>query len=1108
MFGDASTGYVSLSRNAQLVFTHCPAYFQMATFSLPSTDRVCAGLVFGDNLILAFKSGQLKWFSWRELVPVQTVAGTAEGVVQPAPAVVGSLTLPTQPNTPTALIHPVTYLNKVVVTDSGGQWHVVNVNTRKVLYSSALPRVAADAHTGSPAILCATQSPAVDVLAFGCADGSVVVHNIKLDKTVVRFAHAAEEGANAPKGSAVAAAASSGSAAAVTSVSFCTARGAQVPLLLSATDRGTVALWDLKTRSLFHVDLGAHSQRITSAHFIASQPVYVTTGRDNAVCVWLLDQADGRPRKLRGRAGHAGTITAAAYFGGDTVASLADGADARVAEMITAGTEREVRVTHTALAHQCRELSQGNIEKRARDLGLAKTSEKLRLPPVIALAACERYVGDWANVVTAHEKSRSVYAWNWQRKALDAYVLPLPDVDPVVIGANTRRPNYGTAVAISACGHYAIVGGSLGTVSRFALQNGASHGEYPRSAAAHGGQAAIKGRKRRRGTMLGAPLPAPDRDIGKGKGSGLAHIPGSVTAALRSVFGADSELSGAGFGDAAGALAAREEKSKVDTAPEGMLASAGAAMAVRATSSLPKQGGVSVGRVAHAGPVRGIAVDERNSVVVTAGADGALLWWSLKKHKLLAQAQLGAPATMVATHRSAGLVAVALDDKRVAVYDLASRRRVRLLTGHVGIVQSITFSPDGRWVVSADMKGDVRVWDMPTGRCIDWLRFAAPATTVNISPTGEFLATTHADTLGVSLWLNRTYYGWVPADKVPTAPVEMDVPPVVQEGEGALEEDNAASGAQDDQDGEEEQDEDASAVPAGAAGTLVLSGAPPSHWVNLLHLDTIAERNKPQEPVQDKEAAPFFLPTVQGLAPAFLNEGVSGAAAGQGGSRILNSLGGAKEEGAAAESAPQKEFLRPLTSETARCASAAHAGLLEAGVLSAGSKRAQASTAGDDSEAESFSGADKPLPSKVLRAFQVLEAHLKAAPPSTVDAELRTLCIGPDDHQGKRLLAGLFAFYTWQMRRLSHYELAQAQLAVLLQEYASLLSDTVASVEGRAPPPAKAARGAIAKVKSASEHVLVHALRDLLIIQQRASSRVESLMHESMCLVKYLSNLQ
>jgi U3 small nucleolar RNA-associated protein 21 len=777
--------------------------------------------------------------------------------------------------------------------------------------------------------------------------------------------------------------------------------------------------------------------------------------------------------------------------------------------MITAGQDREVRVTHTALAHQCRELSQGNIEKRAKELGLARTSEKLRLSPVIAMATCERYVGDWANVVTAHQRNRSVYAWNWARKALDAYVLPLPDVDPFVIGANTRRPNYATAVAISACGHYALVGGSLGTLSRFALQNGASHGEYPK-AASHGGQVAIKGRKRRRGTMLGAPLPAPDRDIGKGKGNGLSHVPGSVTAALKAVFGADSDLSGTGFGDAAGAAgaAAAASASKLDHSSEAMLAGGASVAAVRATGSLPKQGGVSVGRIAHMGAVRGIAVDERNSVVLSAGADGALLWWSLSKHKLLQQVALGAPASMLATHRGSGLVAIALDDRRVVVYDLASRRRVRLLAGHSSIVQCISFSPDGRWVVTADMAGDLRVWDMPTGRCIDWMRFADPVTTVSLSPTGEFLATTHEGSLGVSLWLNRTYYGWIPADKVPTAPVVMDMPPVIQEGEGGLHQAEEVHTA-DSEEGHQEDEDAAETVPAGAAGTLVLSGAPPSHWVNLLHLDTIAARNKPTEAVKDKEAAPFFLPTAQGLAPSFVAEGA--VPGGGSGSRLLNTLGGgsAGETGVAVADAPTKEFLRPLTTETARCAGAAYAGLVSAGVLATGpipKRRQDQDQDGSDNEADT--SADMPLPRKVLRAFTALEQHLKVSPPSAVDSELRTLCIGPDDHQGKRLLAGMCTFYSWQLRRLPHYELAQAQLAVLLQEYGSMLSDVAAAVEGRAPPSAKAPRGTMAKVKSASEHALLHALRDLLVIQQRASARVDSLMHESMCLVKYLSNLQ
>lgn len=56
-------------------------------------------------------------------------------------------------------------------------------------------------------------------------------------------------------------------------------------------------------------------------------------------------------------------------------------------------------------------------------------------------------------------------------------------------------------------------------------------------------------------------------------------------------------------------------------------------------------------------------------------------------------------------------------------------------------------------------------------------------------------------------------------------------------------------------------------------------------WENLLHLDTIKARSKPIQPPKKPEAAPFFLPTVPGLAskPVFAAAGsVDGIAAGEG----------------------------------------------------------------------------------------------------------------------------------------------------------------------------------------------------------------------------------
>jgi len=99
----------------------------------------------------------------------------------------------------------------------------------------------------------------------------------------------------------------------------------------------------------------------------------------------------------------------------------------------------------------------------------------------------------------------------------------------------------------------------------------------------------------------------------------------------------------------------------------------------------------------------------------------------------------------------AGLIAVACDDWSVRVFDIASRRRVRKFDGHSNRITDLCFSVDARLLVSAAMDSCVRVWDLPTSRCADWMRFEHPVTSVALSPTGEFLATAHVD-LG-TLWL-------------------------------------------------------------------------------------------------------------------------------------------------------------------------------------------------------------------------------------------------------------------------------------------------------------------------------------------------------------------
>ena len=46
----------------------------------------------------------------------------------------------------------------------------------------------------------------------------------------------------------------------------------------------------------------------------------------------------------------------------------------------------------------------------------------------------------------------------------------------------------------------------------------------------------------------------------------------------------------------------------------------------------------------------------------------------------------------------------------------------------------------------------IRTFDVPTGQLVDAFRTASIATSLTFSPTSDFLATSHVDSVGVYLW--------------------------------------------------------------------------------------------------------------------------------------------------------------------------------------------------------------------------------------------------------------------------------------------------------------------------------------------------------------------
>ncbi|KAJ7174015.1 Utp21 specific WD40 associated putative domain-containing protein [Mycena crocata] len=265
--------------------------------------------------------------------------------------------------------------------------------------------------------------------------------------------------------------------------------------------------------------------------------------------------------------------------------------------------------------------------------------------------------------------------------------------------------------------------------------------------------------------------------------------------------------------------------------------------------------------------VTGLASDALNTTVIASTLDGTINFFDFHTTKLEHTLTLPSTAVSILLHRDSGLLAVICDDMVVRVVDVETRRVVRELGGFRGRVLDITFSPDSRWLVTTSLDSVIRTFDVPTGRLIDAFRTASVATTLSFSPTNDFLATAHVDSVGVYLWANRAQYAEVSFQSVSDDDIaDVKLPSMQGVAEDEALDALSALTVQDTPD-------DPFSTPPQLDGDLItLTLLPRSRWQTLLNLEVIQQRNKPKEPPKAPEQAPFFLPTLPGVEPRFAPE--------------------------------------------------------------------------------------------------------------------------------------------------------------------------------------------------------------------------------------------
>jgi len=164
---------------------------------------------------------------------------------------------------------------------------------------------------------------------------------------------------------------------------------------------------------------------------------------------------------------------------------------------------------------------------------------------------------------------------------------------------------------------------------------------------------------------------------------------------------------------------------------------------------------------------------------VSGSLDCSIKLWDFYRAKLLRTFKSDFPISNLCYNRFNDLVAFSTSDLSITLLNAKTGlTKVRQFDNCAqSKITDVCFSqPDQRWLLCSSLDKCIRVWDIVTGSLIDWFKFKNAPLSIDFSPSGEFLATSHINSKAVYLWSNKTFFSNMVIQKVPKAPVNIDLP--------------------------------------------------------------------------------------------------------------------------------------------------------------------------------------------------------------------------------------------------------------------------------------------------------------------------------------------
>lgn len=167
----------------------------------------------------------------------------------------------------TRLLHPETYINKVLIA-RGGRLELWNFSTGHKVHEFRCMDTSADSGSTSNSITALAPSPSPDVVAVGFSSGRICVVDIKGDELLLVFQHSSAQGA-------VTALAFRPDCGAIADAS---AAAAALAALVSGSSSGALLIWSLTEGRLLEAIPHAHADGVVHVQFLPAQPIMLTNG--------------------------------------------------------------------------------------------------------------------------------------------------------------------------------------------------------------------------------------------------------------------------------------------------------------------------------------------------------------------------------------------------------------------------------------------------------------------------------------------------------------------------------------------------------------------------------------------------------------------------------------------------------------------------------------------------------------------------------------------------------------------------------------------------------------------------------------------------------------